>query len=370
MKKLKVVMLGPSLKEQGGMGSVATLILKAAVTEIELKHICTWDGVKSNRSKLNMLLVFMKALLALLEKLVNDRVDIVHLHMAERGSVWRKSILATLAIAFRKPTIIHAHGSEFHLFFDRLPPFLKGLVSWVFQKCSYFIVLSDSWKDYYVKNCHLNAEKVIVLANPVELPLQIPERNNSEQLNLVFLGKINQRKGVFDLLSAFAKLEGELRQKAILTIAGTGELERAIDLAEQLQIDKQVHFIGWIDPAQRDYLLSQADVFLLPSYNEGLPMALLEAMSWGLPSIATPVGGIGEVVTHNQTGLLVEPGNVNELAKAMQSLIDNESLRVRLGTAARIRVASLDIKNYSASLNSLYASAIKHQESLRKLTFN
>jgi glycosyltransferase involved in cell wall biosynthesis len=367
MKKLKVIMLGPSLKEQGGMGSVATLILKATLSEVEVQHICTWDGVKSQRSKLHMLLVFIKALMILLRKLVSDRADIVHLHIAERGSVWRKSILALLALAFRKPTIIHAHGSEFHLFYERLPLFLKDAISWVFQKCSYFIVLSDSWKDYYIKNCYLSPEKVIVLPNPVELPIQVPDRHKSEPLNFVFLGKINQRKGVFDLLSAFAKLDSETRKKVILTIAGTGELERAIDLAEHLQIDKQVHFIGWIDAAKRDYLLSQADVFLLPSYNEGLPMALLEAMSWGLPAIATPVGGIGEVVTHNQTGLLVEPGNVNELAEAMQSLLDSETLRIRLGLAARMRVASLDIKHYSASLNNLYASVIKQQQGWRKL---
>jgi glycosyltransferase involved in cell wall biosynthesis len=370
MKKLRVVMLGPSIKERGGMGSVATLILKATTEQVQMQHICTWDGELSQKSKLHMLVVFIKAMAALVWELGVERVDVVHIHVSERGSVWRKSILATIVFAFRKPVIMHAHGCEFHVFFERLSPKLKSVVCWAFQRCTYLIVLSDSWKDFYLKNCRLSPEQVIVMPNPIEFPTEISHQQQSEQLNFVFLGKINQRKGIFDLLSAFAQLDCESKQKACLTIAGSGELEQAMELVKNLKIDNQVRFIGWIDHEKRNHLLSQADAFVLPSYNEGLPMALLEAMSWGLPTIATPVGGIGEVLTHNHHGLLVEPGNVKQLAEAMQSLLDNKSLRMRLGRAARNRVSCLDLKYYSASLDSLYWSAIDHHLKVRKLTFS
>jgi glycosyltransferase involved in cell wall biosynthesis len=370
MKKLRVIMLGPSLKEKGGMGSVATLILKATPSEIELKHLETWDGEASQVDKLHMLLVFIKAMTILTWQLLNDRVDVVHLHVAERGSVWRKSILAAIAMLFRKPVFMHTHGCEFHLFFERLSPILKYAVCWIFQRCTYVIVLSDSWKDFYLKNCRLKEDKVVVMPNPIEFPAEIPERLGSEHINFVFLGKIDRRKGVFDLLSAFAQLDERLKQKVSITIAGSGDLKGALELAEHLKIDKRVHFQGWIDPIQRNHLLAQADAFLLPSYNEGLPMALLEAMSWGLPAIATPVGGIGEIIVDNQSGLLVEPGNVDRIAKAMQSLVENESLRMRLGVAARNRVASLDLKYYSAFLRSLYWSTASRQSELQKLTFS
>jgi glycosyltransferase involved in cell wall biosynthesis len=367
MKKLRVLMLGPSLKEKGGMGSVATLILKATPPEIEIKHFSTWDGEASQVSKLNMLLVFIRAISVLTWELLNDRVDVVHLHVAERGSVWRKSILAAIAMIFRKPVFMHTHGCEFHLFFEKLSPILKSAVCWIFQRCTYVIVLSDSWKDFYLKHCRLKEDKVIVMPNPIEFPVEIPERLESEDFNFVFLGKIDRRKGVFDLLNAFAQLDEKLKRKASITIAGTGDLKGALELAEYLKIDKRVHFKGWIDSTQRDRLLARANAFLLPSYNEGLPMALLEAMSWGLPAIATPVGGIGEIIIDRQSGLLVEPGNVKQIAKAMQSLLEEESLRMRLGNTARTRVAGLDLKYYSVSLGNLYWSTVTRQAELQKL---
>jgi glycosyltransferase involved in cell wall biosynthesis len=359
MKKLKVIMLGPSLEEKGGMGSVGTLILNTAPANLQIQHISTWDGELSRRSSLHRLKVFILALIALLWKLLRGEVDVVHIHLAERGSALRKSILVLIAIAFRKPIIMHAHGCEFHSFHATLSSGMKQVLNWVLQQSTYLIALSESWKDYYMTNCHLTAEQVVVLPNPVEIPENVPDRANSHpNINFVFLGRIGKRKGAYDLLEAFAKLAPEHREKATLTLAGIGEVEEASNLAERLNIKQYLNFPGWVDPAGRSELLFKADVFVLPSYNEGLPMALLEAMSWGLPVITTPVGGIPEVVTDNETGLLVNPGDVQQLAEAVQSLIEHESLRLDLGSAARRRVAPLDVKTYSRSLFNLYCSAL------------
>ncbi len=359
MKKLKVITLGPSLKEKGGMGSVATLIVNTAPADVQIQHICTWDGEASRHSSVNRLQVFAWALLAFLWKLLRGEVDIVHFHVAERGSVLRKSILALIAMAFRKPVLMHTHGCEFHTFHEALPGGIEHVVNWVLQKCTYLIALSESWKDYYMTHCGVTAEQVVVLPNPVELPENVPDRANSDKIKFVFLGRIGKRKGAFDLLEAFARLEPEYRERAELTLAGIGELEQARSLAESLNIKQHVTFPAWVDPQARNRLLSKADVFLLPSYNEGLPMALLEAMSWGLPVITTPVGGIPEVVTHSETGLLVNPGDLQQLAEALQSLIENESLRLNLGRAARKRVAPLDTRIYMRSLCDLYCSALE-----------
>lgn len=358
MNKLKVIMLGPSLKEQGGMGSVATLILNTAPADVQMQHICTWDGELSRQSSVHRFKVFTWALMVFLWKLLQGEVDLVHIHIAERGSVLRKSIFTLIAIACRKPVLIHTHGCEFHSFHAKLPQGIKQVVNWILQQCTYLIVLSESWKNYYMTNCGLTAKKVVVLPNPVEIPENVPERTNSHKINFVFLGRIGKRKGAFDLLQAFAKLAPEHREKSELTLAGIGEVEQARSLAESLNLKQHITFPGWVDPAGRNKLLSKADVFVLPSYNEGLPMALLEAMSWGLPVITTPVGGIPEIVTHNETGLLVNPSDVQHLAEALQSLIENESLRLNLGSAAKRRIAPLDVKTYSCSLFDLYCLAL------------
>jgi glycosyltransferase involved in cell wall biosynthesis len=95
-------------------------------------------------------------------------------------------------------------------------------------------------------------------------------------------------------------------------------------------------------------------VFILPSYNEGLPMALLEAMSWGLPVITTPVGGIPELVISGTNGLLVNPGDIAGLSAALQSLVASEQLRLQLGNAARATVMPFEIGKYFSQLASVY----------------
>lgn len=352
-------MLGPSLQEKGGMGSVGTLIINTVPADVQMEHISTWDGELSRKSSVNRLTVFIGAVFSLFWKLLKGEVDLVHIHLAERGSALRKSILILLVRAFGKPVILHAHGCEFHTFHGNLSPVMKRVLNLILRQSSYLIALSESWKDYYMKHCGFKAEQVVVFANPVEIPENVPDRANvNQKINFVSLGRIGKRKGAFDLIEAFAQLTPEQREKSELTLAGIGEVEEAKSLAESLNIKQHINFPGWVDPIGRSELLSKADVFVLPSYNEGLPMALLEAMSWELPVITTPVGGIPEVVTHTKTGLLVNPGDVSQLTEAVQSLIEDESLRVKLGTDARKRILPLDIKVYSRSLYELYCSTL------------
>ncbi len=349
-RKLNVFMLGPSLSEQGGMGAVQRQILNGVSEKVIIKHASTWDG------KTSTFILFTRALIFFLEKLLKGQVDLVHIHVSERGSVVRKSILALLAFAFSKPVIMHTHGCEFHLFYNKLPRTIKQLLNKVLQNCTCLIVLSESWKKIYIDKCNLKVNQVKVLYNPVAVPQNVYDCTNLDKITFLFLGKINQRKGVFDLLNALAMLPSVTRNKIRVILAGSGEIEKAKALAKDSDIESLVEFPGWVNIKQRDDFLAQANVFVLPSYNEGLPMALLEAMSWGLPVVTTPVGGITEVVTHYKTGLLVEPGNIRQLAASMEILIDNESLRLSLGNAARKQASLLDTKNYSHELLNLYHS--------------
>ncbi len=210
----------------------------------------------------------------------------------------------------------------------------------------------------------------------VNLPSNIPQQRENMPIKFVFLGRIGKRggaldaaksiisfpkqdKGAFDLIKAFAALPESDRNFAELVLAGNGDLEMAQQLIVELAVEEKITICAWLSPAQRDALLATADAFILPSYNEGLPMSMLEAMAWGLPVIVTPVGGIPEVVNHNQNGLLVQPGNQEQLVQAMQNLIRDEGLRISLGTAARRRVECFDVKNYIASLLALYASVVR-----------
>lgn len=343
-------MVGSSLEQNGGIASVEKLILKHAPNDIEIQHITSFnDGLMIYK-----FLVFTKALAKLIWELLSQKVDIVYLHISERGSLLRKSILALIAFIFHKPVVMHAHGAEFHLNYSQLPKWVQQLVRHIFRRCYGLIVLSNSWKDFYVQNLGLNPQQVFVLPNPTELPVRIPQRQNVNQVTLLFCGRVGQRKGTFDLIEAFANLPVEQKNCAKLIIAGDGDIQQGRKLVESLNLTEHITFAGWVNSEQRDKLLAKADVFILPSYNEGLPMAILEAMSWGLPVITTPVGGIPELVVAYENGLLVKPGDIQQLSAAILSLITNEELRLTMGRTARERVLPYDVKNYLNSLLNVY----------------
>ena len=353
MGKLNILMLGASLEQNGGIATVEKLMLKHAAEDVEFQHITSHDeGTILYRIK-----VFIKAFAALLWNLLNSKSDLIHVHISDGGSLIRKAIITMVAFIFNKPVLMHAHGAEFHKTYSKLPQWAQLVFSQIFRCCDDFIVLSKTWEEYYINNLGLNEKQVIVLPNPTELPAQIPDRTNTSSIKFGFFGRVGARKGTFDLIKAFAQIADA--SKSELIIAGDGDIEEARQLAKSLNLENKVQFLGWIDSQTRDKLLANIDVFVLPSYNEGLPMALLEAMGWGLPAIVTPVGGIPELITSTENGLLVNPGDIQQLSEAMQGLIENESLRVSLGNAARETVTPFDVKVYSSQLHQIYSSILE-----------
>lgn len=347
-------MLGPSLSVNGGITSVERLILEQKIPNVNFVHIPIFEEGRPIRK----LVVFLLAVFALIRRCLSGTVDVVHLHISQRGSIIRQSFSFLIASAFRKSVILHAHGSEFAVFYAQLPAFAKILLSQIFRRSRYLIVLSESWKNFYSQSFNLDASKVAVLTNPVRLPDGNSSKPTNERVTFLFLGRIGQRKGIFDLVNAFARLPIEIRAKSRLLVAGDGEIETVRSMLSTLGVEDSVELLGWIDTQERDRLLSLADVFVLPSYNEGWPMALLEAMGWRLPVITTPVGGIPELITHKENGLLLEPGDISQLVDLLTLLVESSELRKSLGLKARSSVEHLDISYYSNRLSKLYHSSI------------
>jgi glycosyltransferase involved in cell wall biosynthesis len=153
-------------------------------------------------------------------------------------------------------------------------------------------------------------------------------------------------------VNAFAALPAAVRARARLVLAGNGDVDAIGKLAAPL--GDQVRVLPWVDSAERDRLLAQSDVFVLPSYNEGVPMSLLEAMAAGLPSISTPVGGIPDVMSHGVEGLLVEPARVTHLTSALATFINDDAERLAAGRRAHERARAFDVHAYARRLADIY----------------
>lgn len=346
--RIRVLQFGPSLDVRGGVTTVEQLICDYLPPYVSLQHVPTME----EGSAFARLSMFARAVQTLRQSLASMDPAIIHIHFASRGSMLRKMILAEMVARAGRPLILHAHGASFDMFHRKLPSAMRRVVNRVLQRANVFIALSTQWRDFYINECELAPSQVTVLANPVRVPTEVPAREGRRKVQFLFLGRLGTRKGAFDLMSAFGALPDGLRNRAELVMAGDGEVDEMRRLGAA--IGNNVRVLSWIDARARDTLLAQSDVFVLPSYAEGVPMSLLEAMAAGLPCITTPVGGIPDVVNHDFEGLLVKPGAQGELGAAMSKYIVDADARLAAGKRAHERARAYDVHAYARRLASLY----------------
>jgi glycosyltransferase involved in cell wall biosynthesis len=351
-KTIRVLMVGPALDVRGGVSSLESLIFKFAPCNVELRHVATMRDV----GKAAKAWVFVSAVARFIIAL--PKADIIHFQFSIGASVWRKSILTAIARPFGKPCVLHAHGAEFHEFFPRLPSLLqRWIVRWL-KGSQRLIVLSESWKRYYLLTFALPEERLEILPNAIELPVQVPHRVSKPTKNLLYLGRYEHRKGPLRLLNALRLLPEEVLKQTHLVMAGDGDVESVRREVSAHGLEQRVTVLDWVNAEQRNSLLAGADVFVLPSLNEGLPMSILEAMSWGIPVVTSPVGGIPEVVQDGFNGFLVPPEDIPALANALRRLIEDEPLRLQMGANARVSVEHLDIRRYWEKLEGIYRAVL------------
>jgi len=370
---IRIAMLGASLTIRGGITSVEKLVLENTPENISIIHLPTFD----HGPIFHNTIVYWNTLGKLCRLIFTGQIDAIHIHFSDRGSTIRKLLPCIIAIIFRRPFILHSHCAVHREFYASIPRIAREVINAVFRKCAYFISLSKSWDDYFTECLKLSPGRHGVLYNPVKISPNVFQKSHGPLVTFVFLGVLGsytganasvktnkkitqmpgQNKGGFDCIKAFALLSGELREKSRMVIAGSGDIQGARDLIIFLGLENKISVRPWLNPRERDELLFLSDVFLLPSYNEGLPMSMLEAMAFGLPVLVTPVGGIPEIVTHGHEGLIVLPGHIDELSHAMGLLIGDKKKREEMGKQALLRVAPLCIENYMDSLRSIYHKA-------------
>jgi glycosyltransferase involved in cell wall biosynthesis len=265
-------------------------------------------------------------------------VALVHVHTSSRASFWRKSAFFVLAFAFGVPAILHLHGSEFAVFHDRECGVIRRrFVRWIFDRSARVLVLSQAWRDWVRGMC--NNPNVQVLYNPVSIPPAIVPTQR-ERGRLLFLGRLGKRKGTYDLIEAVTRL-APVHPDLRLFLGGDGDVDAVNARAHELGVAGRVKALGWVRNADKQAQLGRASIYVLPSYHEGLPMSILEAMAAGLPVVSTNVGGIPEAVRDGAEGFLVEPGDIDSLADRLRRLLVDPEVAAQMGCAARARADAL-----------------------------
>jgi glycosyltransferase involved in cell wall biosynthesis len=248
-----------------------------------------------------------------------------------------------LKLFYKVPYIVSLRGGDvpgfrpydFKTFHKLIAPFLRL----IWKNASAIIANSNGLRDLAL--AFDPRYEIPVIPNGVDLEkYSVPERDWSSP-RLLSVGRIVRQKGLDLGLGALSQLKD---LEWTWSIAGDGpQLENLKSLSAELGIQDRVHFLGWQSRDNLTKQYQQANIFLFPSRHEGMPNAVLEAMSTGLPVIATRIAGSEELVVEGETGLLVQTENVDELRESLRRILVDPGQRKKMGLASRHRVE----ENYS-----------------------
>lgn len=350
--KKKICMVIPSFSAKGGIAAVVSGYRGSQLEkDFDIKYIETYcDG-----SKLAKVLIALKAYISFIALLLFWRPSMIHIHSSFGGSFYRKLPFIVIGSWFKKPIVNHIHGADFDEFYEHASAKKRKLIRDTYDKCFRIIALSDEWYD---KLKHVVDEtKIVIIENYSILhPEAIEERKNKKnEHNILFLGFICKRKGCYDIPAIVEKVVKEIPDTKFI-LAGSGDIDQIKAITPD-DIRNNIIYPGWVRNAEKDKLLRAADIFFLPSYNEGMPMSILDAMGYGLPVVSTTVGGITKIVHDGENGYVCKPGDVKKLSTLiLKILADDYLLKSMQSNSVSIVKNRYSLETHIRSLEEIYRS--------------
>lgn len=342
--RMRVLMVGPDRSVHGGISGVVNNYYDAGLNRmIELCYI----GTMVEGTKLRKLLQAMKAYLCFLSKL--PHYDIAHINMASDSSYYRKSVFIRTAKFCRKKVVIHQHGGNFPEFYEKeLSNVGRRHVKRILSMGDAFLVLGTAWMDFF--GAIIGKEQITVLPNAIRIP-ELKEKQYGVH-KILYMGRLCKAKGIGELLEVMPGLKARYPDVR-LYLAGIWEDEELKAQAELLK--DYVIDLGWIGGTQKQQYLEECDIFVLPSYFEGQPVSVLEAMANACGIVTTKTGSIPDMIIEGDTGLFAVPKDKKTLEESLSKLLADSELCRTLGENARRKAkAEFSIDNNIRELLAVY----------------
>jgi glycosyltransferase involved in cell wall biosynthesis len=345
--KLSVLMIGPHPQNIGGIASYIKDLTQILETKYDIKiYPINPYIVESNKQKERILKIYLTLfnVFQIMKFIIKNEFDIVHIHTSSKISFLENSIyIVLLKITCKKSIILHIHAPDFDTFLQKVNKLHKFYIRRILKLCDTIIVLSDYWK--IVVNSEINdPNKLIVIPNAANPKFFISESKECSReriglpkgVKIVFsLGNLIERKGFHYLIDAIADMIKK-REDFLCFIGGTGPLKDRLERQiNKLDLQNYIKLINFIPDELVPIWMNAADIFVLPSLNEGLPIVQIEAMSCGLPVVATAVSGNIDLISSGENGVLIPPKSPKEMADAISILLDDDKMRGKLGKNAR-----------------------------------
>lgn len=332
-----------------GKGGIAILLKSYSLLFPQFNYVCSHRFT----NKFNQIWISFSAFIKVLYYCTFQSIKIVHIHTASYNAFIRDSIYLLLAKLFRKKVILHLHGGKFEEFYNLYPTY-----------CHFICNKADCIVGVSMYLCNiLNKMKINnnikVIYNAIDKPLFKKNTLERKILNITFLGAIVENKGIFDILECIENNKSYFKDKVIFHIGGVGEETKLQSIINKFNLHNIVKYHGWMNRKEKELLLSETDIYLQPSYFESLGIAIIEAMGYGIPIIASNTGGIPELVQNEKNGFLLQPGSIDDMFIALKKLIENDILRKEFGINSLNKSRMFTYHCMKQSLLGLYNSISK-----------
>jgi len=352
--KTNIALIGPIYCNSG----IATVI-NAIISSKRIKNnyeviIFHTSNYKDSNILIN-LSIFVKSIILFLKELLESKINLVHIHTSSGRSFYRKIFFIFLSSLFKQKTILHIHASRFYDFFIDSEGLKKKIIEFFLKKPDITVLLCNDWKEKIERKFAL--KNTVVINNPIPLDLeQIKasiELSNANFIKILFLGFLIKTKGIYDLIEIADRLNKNSFAHKII-VCGKGDEEKMFLKKIKDKNLINVEYLGWISGKKKIDLIKSSDIFLLPSYKEGMPMAILEAMAFGLPIISTKIAAIPELVINNKNGYLLNPGDISGFVKKIKILILDPKKRKLFGEKSKMIAKRFEKEKISEEWNRLY----------------
>jgi len=279
--------------------------------------------------------------------IIKNKIEIVHIHMSTHAGYWQNALFGFVAKKLNRKVVYHMHGAEFKEFY--LENKYKIWIREFLRYADIIIVLSKKWEQYYST---LTNTDIVIMENFIE-PIEKSKirKIKHKYFNILYLARVCKRKGIYDLL----KVIKETPRYIHYSIVGPIEDKEAVKkIIQQYNISNRCILKGEVIGKKKYEYYKSSDLFILPTYAEGVPISIIEAMYFGLPIISTKVGGIPDLVKPNN-GILVPPGNIRKIKKAILKYYSSKTLRKLHGRNNIIKVTQHYLfRDFQNKLEKLY----------------
>ena len=335
MDRLLIIGAFPSNnKVYGGVLKSCQILMESILPE--KFNIITLDSTqKSNpvpHFSVRLFYSFVR-MISLLKILLLDRPKATLIFTSDGFSALEKGIHILICKIFNSKTLIFPRAGNLINQVSKSIIFLK-IIKFLFNKSDIFLCQGAKWESFASNNLDINNKKIKIVGNWTATDSLIKIGNNKnyslKKINFIYVGWLEKHKGIFELLNA-ANLLLKRKIDFNLTFVGGGNAEfSAKEFAKRNNMDKNINFVGWKNTRELETILAEKDVFVLPSWNEGMPNSMIESMAAGLAVIVTSVGVISDFLDNNKHALIIPKKDIKALEHAMIKIINDYDLRVKL----------------------------------------